>query len=186
MQILTEWFKVLVAELPLEWFVLIGSFLDEIFPPIPSPLVMLVATAQLMAENSGWLQYVLIVGIATIGKTAASQMLYWIGNKGELVVVQKYGRWLHISHEQIERISTHINRSWKDDVLLFITRMLPILPTTVVSVACGVFKTNPYHFFWLTLIGMFLRNLLMLALVIYGAQEMQELTDMLRNDGLIK
>ncbi len=186
MQLLIDWFKVLVTELPIEWFVFIGSFLDEIFPPIPSPLVMMVAAARLTVEKSSWNSYLWLVVVASVGKTVASLFLYWIGNKGELVVVQKYGRWLRVSHEQIERISTHINKSWKDDVLLFISRMLPILPTTVVSLACGVFKTNLRHFFWLTLVGMFLRNLLMLGLVIYGAQELQELTSMLRSEGLIK
>jgi membrane protein DedA with SNARE-associated domain len=186
MQLLIDWFKILISELPIEWFVFIVSFLDEIFPPIPSPLVMMVAAARLTAENSNWLGYIWLVGISTIGKTIASLFLYWLGNKGEKVVVQKYGKWLRVSHEQIERISVHINRGWKDDVLLFISRMLPILPTTVVSLACGVFKTDRQHFFWLTLVGMFLRNLLLLGLVLYGAQELQELTTMLRSEGLIK
>ena len=186
MHLFIDWFKILVVELPIGWFVFIGSFLDEVFPPIPSPLVMMIAAARLATESSSWHRYLWLVVVGTIGKTLASLFLYWVGNKGEVVVVQKYGRWLRVSHEQIERISTHINRSWKDDVLLFITRMLPILPTTVVSLACGVFKTNPHHFFWLTLLGMFFRNLLMLGLVIYGAQELQELTTLLKSEGLIK
>ena len=186
MQIIIDWLRLLIVMLPIDWFVLIGSFLDEVFPPIPSPLVMMVAATRLAAENSGWYAYLWLIMVGSVGKTLASLFLYWIGNKGELVVVQKYGRWLRVSQEQIERVSAHINRSWKDDVLLLITRTLPVLPTTVVSLACGVFKTNPHHFFWLTLVGMIVRNLIMMALVIYGAQEMQELMSLLKSEGLIE
>lgn len=186
MQFLIEWLKVLGAVLPIEWFVFFGSFLDEIFPPIPSPLVMMVAVASLTSQHAGWFVYFAIAAVAAVGKTVASLLLYWVGNKGETIVVSKYGKWLRVSHEQIAQMSAHINRSWKDDVLLFVSRMLPILPTTIVSIVCGIFKTNYKHFFWLTLVGMFIRNLVMMVLVIYGAQELQQLTDLLRSDGLIK
>lgn len=186
MQFMLYWFKILLTALPIEWFVLIGSFLDEVFPPIPSPLVMMVAVSRLTVDGAGWFHYAWLISISTVGKTVASMLLYWLGNKGETVVVQKYGRWLRISHQQIEQMSVHINQSWKDDAILFISRILPVLPTTIVSIVCGVFKTNVHHFFWLTLIGMFIRNLILMVLVVYGSQELQELMEMLRSDGLIK
>jgi len=106
----------IISQTPIELVVFIGSIIEEIIPPLPSPLIVVI-TKMLTSPNSYSLSYlVFIAGIATIGKTFGACILYVLGDKGEDIIVRRFGRLLGVSHKGLEKIGKRFSRSWKDIV----------------------------------------------------------------------
>lgn len=147
----------ILSQIPFELVVLIGSIVEEIIPPLPSPLIVII-TKMSISPNSYTLSYLmLITGIAVMGKTFGALILYVFGDKGEDIIIRRFGRILGVSHIGLEKIGKRFNGGWKDIIILFILRMLPFIPTTPVSLMCGVIKLNLKVFVISTLIGLFVR-----------------------------
>lgn len=161
-QLITS-FESLAAQTPLEIFVFLGMFIDEIFPPIPSLFMLIVAGA--FAKTQGqtvfFLLYLSVIG--ALGKTLAAWILYVVGDKAEHIIVPRFGKMLGVSHKEVERISKRLNQGWKDLIVLFIARAVPIIPTTPVSIMCGVLKINIKIY----LLGSFAGTLVRSALFLY-------------------
>lgn len=165
----------LLEHLPLELFVAVGSFVEEIIAFIPSPLIMSAAGAVANERGYTWVGYALLVISGSIGKTIASIGLYYIADKSEDVVTSKFGKFLGVTHERIEYVGSWLSRGWWDDVVLFILRALPLLPTFVVSIACGMLKTNKRSFVVATFLGTCVRNATMLYLGAEGSEAVVKL-----------
>ena len=155
----------MIKSLGFEIFIFLGSIIEEIFPPFPSPLIVIITKMSTSPNSYSLLYLVLIAGIATIGKTFGAFILYVLGDKGEDIIVRRFGRILGISHKGLEKIGKKFSVSWKDIVILLILRILPIIPTTPVSFMCGVIKLNLKTFIISTLIGLFVRIIVFFILV---------------------
>ena len=159
--------------LPLEVFVFIGSFLEEIIAPIPSPFIMGSAAVAAVENNYTWWGFLILAVVGSVGKTIASYILYVIGDKGEDVVLGRFGKYFKISHEQLEKIGSLFSKSWWDDIVLFFLRALPLVPSFFFSIACGVLKINMRSFLITTFLGTIFRNILLLLIGIYGWETVQ-------------
>ena len=152
------WLEQLARSTSIEVFGGVGAFLEELIAPIPSPFVMTtVAALAQVREYSLW-QMVLVTVIASAAKTVASWIIYVAADKAEDFVFKKFSRFLPISHKQIEQIGSYLTGSWWDDVLLFIARALPIVPSSAVSVAAGVIKYEMRSYIIMTFLGSIIRN----------------------------
>jgi len=132
----------MIKSLGFEIFIFLGSIIEEIFPPFPSPLIVIITKMSTSPNSYSLLYLVLIAGIATIGKTFGAFILYVLGDKGEDIIVRRFGRILGISHKGLEKIGKKFSGSWKDIVILLILRILPIIPTTPFSFMCEFIKLN--------------------------------------------
>lgn len=149
--------KSIVSAIPFELIIFIGSFIEEIFPLLPSPLIVII-TKMSTSPNSYSLLYLFFIAIiAAIGKTFGALLLYLLGDKGGDIIIRRFGGLLGVSHNSLEKIGKRFSGSWKDSILLFFLRALPIIPTTPVSLMCGVIKLNLRTFVVSTLIGLFVR-----------------------------
>ncbi len=150
------------AKVPLEIFAFVGSIIEEIVAPIPSPLIM--ATAGTIASTQGKeiLFLFWIAAIAAIGKTIGCWFFYFIADKAEDFLLGKFGKLIGFSHQEVESIGKHFSGTKKDDLVVIFLRALPIMPQTPVSIACGLIKMDLSHYIRSTLIGAFLRSLMML------------------------
>lgn len=169
---ITAFLEVLIAHTPLELFVMIGSFLEEVIAPIPSPFIM--TTAAVLAREQGYshVGYAILVVLGAVGKTLACWCVYVIADKGEDVLVKKYGGYLGITHERIEKIGSLFAKGWWDDVVLFMLRALPIVPTFLVSVVSGAIKLNLRTYIVGTFLGTIVRNILYMMIGLYGMQSL--------------
>lgn len=137
------WLQWLAGVMPLDLFVVIGSFLEEIVGPIPSTLVMTTAGVLARADERTLLYVFWLAVIGNLGKTLGAYVYYVVGDKLEDVVLHKYGRLLHLSHTDIERIGQRFGQQhWKDGGMLFLLRLIPFFPTTAVSLVCGIIKMD--------------------------------------------
>jgi membrane protein DedA with SNARE-associated domain len=145
--------------LPLEVSSFLGGLIEEIIAPIPSPFVMAAVGSAAFAQSKGFIFLLWLAFLGSAGKTIGAWVIYYIAGKLEDVVVGKFGRLLGVSHQEVEGLGKHFKGGWKDDLILFSLRALPIVPSSPVSVVCGVIKINLRTYLISTLAGNFFRNL---------------------------
>jgi membrane protein DedA with SNARE-associated domain len=145
---------------PLEIFVFAGSLIEEIIAPIPSPIVLTTAGALAATQQRGWLGLGIVVLLGAIGKTLGAWALYWLSDKLEDALVPRFGKYLGLTHAQVEALGAKFGKGWKDDVALLIARSLPIIPSAPISVACGLIKLPIRTYLWTTFAGTLVRNFL--------------------------
>lgn len=160
--------EMLLQKMPLELFVVMGAFLEEIIAPIPSPFIMTTAAVAAVEQGYTWFPLVVLVLLAAAGKTIASWIVYVIADKSEDVILGKYGKYFGVSHAQVEKMGALFSKGWWDDVTMLVLRSLPIVPTFLVSVMAGVIKLNIRTYLITTFIGTVVRNTIYLAVGIYG------------------
>lgn len=125
--------------------------LENIFPPIPSEIIMPFAG---FVSNQGGLSFTGIVIAGTLGSVAGTLPFYFIGRRiGEerlLKWVKNYGYWLLLYPRDIERA-----QEWFENYeasAVFICRLIPGL-RSLISIPAGLARMNFVIFFSLTLIG---------------------------------
>jgi membrane protein DedA with SNARE-associated domain len=157
------------GKIPLELFAFLGSIIEEIIAPIPSPLVMATAGSISFIQHKAFVYLLLIAFISTIGKTLGCLFFYVLADKAEDIIMPIFGKFFGITHKEIEGLGKHFNGTNKDDIILIILRAIPIMPSTPISLACGFIKLNMFTFIRSTMIGAFFRSLMFLYLGYSGA-----------------
>lgn len=165
----------LAEALPLDLFVGVAAFIEEFFPPIPVSLVGTLAGSVALARGETWVFIVGLAVVASLSKTLASWILYLLGDRLEDVLLHRYGKYLGITHEQAERFGARFSGGWRDDAILLILRIVPIVPTTPLSLAAGAVKIDRRAFLWTTLVGLFFRNLIFLGIGFGGWAAIREI-----------
>lgn len=163
-----EFLSHLATILPLPFFVGVGSFLEELIAPIPS-LVVTAAAGSLSAARDKGLMYLLFLSvIGGLGKTLAAYIVYALSDRAEDIITQRFGTILGIKHEDIENLGKRLSRGWRDDVIVFLLRAIPIGPTATVSFVCGVLNMNRTTFLIATFLGYTVRSFLLIKLGFEG------------------
>jgi membrane protein DedA with SNARE-associated domain len=155
-------------KVPLELFVFGGAMVEEILAPIPSPIVMTLGGSIALAQNFPWVMLLWLALIGAVGKTLGSWLVYFVSDIAEDIVVGKFGKFLGVSHKEIENIGKYFYGDWRDDVIILLARALPIMPTAPVSIACGVIKVNLRSYLVGTFFGTYFRNVMYLWLGFAG------------------
>ena len=110
--------------------------LENVFPPIPSEVIM--PFAGYLAAN-GDLPFVSVVIAGTIGSVAGAFLWYWIGTLASEArlrrLIARHGRWLTISEQDLDRSLTWFRRNGGKAV--FLGRMVPGV-RTLISVPAGM------------------------------------------------
>lgn len=163
--------------LPLEVFVFVGSLVEEVVSPIPSTVILSFSGS--MANALGYTVFGLagLSFVANLGKTIGALGYYFLGDKLEDVVVHRFGRYLGISRRDVESLGRRFTGHWKDTVILFFLRLLPFVPTTPVSIACGVIRMNLRAYIFATFSGNFIKDFGYLLIGYYGLSALRELFD---------
>ncbi len=163
-----SWLQALSQVVPLEAFVFIGSFLEEIISPIPSTLIMGLAGSMAAADAKTLLFLVWLSFIGNIGKTIGAMFYYFLGDKLEDVATKKIGKFFGVTHHQIERIGKKFTGHWRDGFILFGFRIVPFFPTTPISIVCGMIKMQKQTFILATFAGNFIKDFFYLLIGFTG------------------
>ncbi|CUH75954.1 DedA family protein [Tropicibacter naphthalenivorans] len=111
-------------------------FLENVFPPIPSELIMPLAGFN-AARGAQTLWIVILAG--TVGSLAGAIFWYWLGRRlGARRVremAQRHGRWLTMTPEDVDRANDWFHRHGRAAVVL--GRLVPTV-RTLISVPAGV------------------------------------------------
>lgn len=171
-QTLTQWSQTV----PLEVFTLIGAFTEEVVAPIPSPFVMTLAGSLAKAQHGVWWILLWLAMVGAVGKTIGAWIIYWFTDKAEDIVIGKFGKFFGVSHKDLESIGKYFSKGGKDDLLLFVVRCIPVMPSSPISAACGAIRIPLKTFLWTTFAGTIVRNLFFLGLGFVGLQTAGSLT----------
>ncbi|HET6587007.1 MAG TPA: DedA family protein [Oleiagrimonas sp.] len=138
------------------------AFVENVFPPIPSELIMPLA-GYLAAQGAMTLPGVIAAG--TLGSVLGALLLYalawWIGERRLMTFADRHGRWLTLTRQDVERASAWFARHgiWA----VFACRMIPGL-RSLISIPAGLQHMNLAGFFVATTAG----SLAWTALLVYA------------------
>lgn len=163
--IISHWADII----PLELYVVAGSFVEEIVAPIPSPVILTLGGSIARAQGHTWLYLLVLSFLADIGKTAAAWVLYGLADRLEDIVIGRFGRFIGIKQHDIEHIGERFHKGHRDVYMLAALRAIPIIPSAVLSVVCGAIKLDLRTYLVATLVGTFFRNLIFLYFGFFGA-----------------
>lgn len=155
-------------KVPLEIFTFVGAFVEEVIAPIPSPLVLTLAGSVAQAQGFPAIYLLWISVIGALGKTLGAYLLYIVTLKAEDIIFVKFGKFLGITHKEIDKLSAQLTGGKKDDVILFLMRSIPIFPSAPISIMCGLIKFKFKSFITWTFVGSIIRNLMFLWLGYFG------------------
>lgn len=152
----------LANAVPLEVFTFVGTILEEILAPIPSPFVMTItgSIAQAQGHMLGYLIAVALIGAA--GRVVGTTFLYILADFFEDIVFGRFGDFLGVSHREVEQIGSRFNGTARDYLTLIVLRSIPVLPSSPISVVCGLIKLKYKVFAIGTAVGSVFRNLFFL------------------------
>jgi membrane protein DedA with SNARE-associated domain len=124
--------------------------LENVFPPIPSELIMPLAG---FSAAKGSLNIVGVVAAGTVGSLAGAFFWYWIGRalgpERLKAFAGRHGRWLTLEPDEIDRARAVFDRHRAS--ALFFGRLIPTV-RTLISVPAGVNRLPLGVFaFWSTL-----------------------------------
>ncbi|MDO8565616.1 MAG: VTT domain-containing protein [Candidatus Moranbacteria bacterium] len=163
LNVVEHFVRAYATQVPLPWFVFIGSFLEEVISPIPSAFIMGTAGSLALFHKETLWYLLLLALIGNIGKTLGAWLYYFLGDKLEDLLIRPITKYLGVRHEDIQSIGARFTgHHWKDGGVLFLLRLLPPFPTTPVSLAAGIIKMDLRVFLVATYAGNFFKDLLYL------------------------
>ena len=127
--------------------------LENLFPPIPSELIMAAAGFH-AGEPGSRLSLVGIVAVAVAGTLAGNLFWYelgrWLGVERFRPLVARYGKWFAVEEEDLDRATTMLKR-W-GPFAICIGRMFPGV-RTLISVPAGMVEIPRGVFYLWTALG---------------------------------
>lgn len=127
------------------------TLVENIFPPIPSELILPVAG---FLVSTGELNFVWVVVAATVGSVVGALMFYglgyWVGDKKLRAFVRRYGKWMALDEDDLDQAEEWFKRHGGKAV--FVGRLLPSL-RSLISVPAGVAQMPLLKFMVYTTIG---------------------------------
>lgn len=135
---MTDWITTLTESMGAIGVALL-MFIENVFPPIPSELVMpLAGYTATQQDGAGWLRLVLMIAAGTAGALAGAVLWYWIGRKigiqGLKGFSRRHGRWLTLTPDEIDKADAWFDRHGRKAV--FAGRLIPTV-RTFISVPAG-------------------------------------------------
>ncbi len=142
--------------------VFLSGLVEEIFFIIPSsPLFVAVGFFMIPASLSFWPALLMVLTKMAIwgalGITIGSFLIYGLAYWGGKPLIEKYGKFIGVSWNKVERIENQYSRTKIDELGILFFRATPILPITVVSVFCGVVRIPWKTFAIYTFLGTIIR-----------------------------
>ena len=137
--------------------VLVLIFLENIFPLIPSELILLASGFLITKTN---LNIFIMIIFATLGSLLGGILLYYLAsllNKNTLIklINSKALRFLNLKEKDIDLSFNWFNK--KGNISVLICRCIPIL-RSLISLPAGIFKMSFIKFLLYTIIGSLVWN----------------------------
>ncbi len=159
-----------IDTLPLEIFVFVASFIEEVIAPVPSAAVLLVTGSFAAIQEKTLLDLIPLAVIAALGKTIGAIIVYFFSDKIGGMVITKFGNFFDVSHDSIKEFGSKITGGPRDYLFLIAFRALPILPSSVVSIGCGLMRIPLRFFIITTFIGTIVRDSIFLYIGYQGTE----------------
>jgi membrane protein DedA with SNARE-associated domain len=147
---MTEWILHLIEQGGY-WGIAFLMFIENVFPPIPSEVIMGLGG---IAMARGTMAFWPLLFAGTVGSTLGNYVWFLIGDRCGYQrlqpLVDRWGRWLTLEWEDVERASCFFRRhgQW----IVFVMRFSPFL-RTMISLPAGLAHMNHIKFLAFTFAG---------------------------------
>ncbi len=133
-----------------------GSVIEELIAFIPSAIVSMGAGYFFLSGTTGpefaWNLFFYVVLPVTLGIMIGSLPIYYFCFYLGEPFILKWGKWFGIKKEDLEKMHRIYSKSKFDELLVFVSRVIPFLPSVAVSAFAGITRIPVKSF----LIGTFL------------------------------
>jgi len=138
--------------------VFIGVLLESFIAPIPSPLVpmgagFILIPSEVSIYEASVICFYTIVLAGAIGSTIGAFFGYGIGYFGGRPFIKRFERFIGVSWKEVEKTKKKFKKGYKDDLVLFLSRAIPIIPLSPISFSAGVIRLDVKRFTLWTLLG---------------------------------
>ena len=141
--------------------VVMGMVIEEVFVPIPSPVIPM-AAGSLLVESETLLPATVeilfkIALPASIASVISSYFVYCIAYFGGKPALKRYGKYFDLSWEEAEEIEEKFFGD-RDRYYVALFRAIPIVPLSLISGSAGLFRMEWKKYGLWSFIGMLPRN----------------------------
>lgn len=155
--------------------VFLSSIIEEIIAPIPSTLVVFSASVLLThgkdTADALWTIIFSIMLPAAVGITIGSLFPYYLARIGEKVAIEKFGKYLGISWETIEKAQAWSKKSSSDQWIVFTARAIPGLPSVAISIMAGLVRMPVLEYMLWSFLGCLIRNFVIGCIGYWGGKQ---------------
>ena len=142
--------------------------------PLPSEIIMPLAGWMLIKETALPAVYVLVAGLyGALGCTTGSILAYAVGLWGGRRFLEKYGKYILISHQDLALADRWFNT--RGNWVVFASRLLPVV-RTFISLPAGIARMRLVPFLIYTFVGSFI----WCAALAYGGYQLGEHWEQIR------
>lgn len=147
---ISEWVLIMMDKLGLAGVTLM-MFLENVFPPIPSELIMPAAG---FAAAMGKMNLIAVIIAGTLGSVLGALPLYYFGTifdeRRLLKLTERYGKYFLVTTDDVINAQTWFNKYGK--AVIFFGRMIPAI-RSLISIPAGMNRMPMLPFLVLTTIG---------------------------------
>lgn len=142
------------------------SMIEEVVTPVPSSVVLMAAGFFLLPAL-GTLKATLLHGFfyvvlpASAGLTLGALILYSLAFIGGEPLIKAWGKRVGLSWSAMERWRDRFMGGYKDELVVFGLRAFPVVPNSLISIACGLVRYSTKSFILFTFLGSVVRALVM-------------------------
>lgn len=147
---MSSWIQSIVDSMGV-WGISLLMFLENVFPPIPSELIMALAG---LSASRGDVSIVLVIAAGTLGSLAGALFWYGIGRLFDHEKIKKFadhhGRWITLSRKDLVRTDEWFDHHGHWAVLF--GRLIPTV-RTLISLPAGLSEMPVIRFMLFTSVG---------------------------------
>lgn len=135
--------------------------LENLFPPIPSEIILPLAG---FLTGDGRMNFFLAVFAATVGSVVGALILYgigyWFGEQRVRALIERWGKWLGFKESDVDKANEWFDKHGGKAVML--CRVVPIV-RSLISIPAGLRKMSMVSFVLYTAIGSGVWNTLLIG-----------------------
>jgi membrane protein DedA with SNARE-associated domain len=134
------------------WFgVVVLMAIESTAIPLPSEIIMPLAGWRLVLDEGHGVPHVLLAGFwGAVGSLIGSLAEYYVSRAGGRPFIEKYGKYILITHKDLERADRWFQT--RGELTVFIARMIPGV-RGFISIPAGIARMNIVRFSIFTFIG---------------------------------
>lgn len=136
------------------WFgVVVAMTMESACIPLPSEIIMPLAGWLLVDERGlGWPGILLASFWGATGNVIGSSIAYWVGAWGGRPLIERYGRYMLITRQDLEWAERWFHE--RGEIAVVVSRLLPVV-RTFVSLPAGIARMPFWRFCAYTFAGAF-------------------------------
>lgn len=163
-QILQSILDMIKSHGPLAMFV--GGIIEQIIVPIPSPIITMSGGAFLIDPNLPFFQTIweIITQVSlpySFGAIIGVSFVYLIAFYGGRPLIDKFGKYIGISWNLIEKVKADFQKTIKDELFILISVCIPVVPVSLISAFCGGFRIKHQKFYSMMFLALIIRTIIL-------------------------